>query len=165
MGQVCIPSTSDSKPGNNMPQHCSLLKGEGKIDPLSRTLCFWETSSSCPSWCKKSQAHCTPISLNILSTSEGCGNGWKIPVRFKAPGLWSVADGIKNTFGGQILGKKKPQQGPNNYFPFLLGFIIFGAKCTQQDINLGPVDAKWCEFSHWNNSSKVLPHSTAFRGG
>lgn len=117
MGQVCIPSTSDSKPGNNMPQHCSLLKGEGKIDPLSRTLCFWETSSSCPSWCKKSQAHCTPISLNILSTSEGCGNGWKIPVCFKAPGLWSVADGIKNTFGGQILGGKKAPTGAKQLFP------------------------------------------------
>lgn len=71
---------------------------------------------------------------------------------------------IKNTFGGQIF-EKEPQQRANNSFPFVLGFIIIGAKCTQQGINLGLVDAKWCEFSHWNNSSKVLPHGTDFRGG
>lgn len=48
---------------------------------------------------------------------------------------------IKNTFGGQIF-EKEPQQRANNYFPFVLGFIIIGAKCTQQSINLGLVDAK-----------------------
>lgn len=48
---------------------------------------------------------------------------------------------IKNTFGGQIF-EKEPQQRANNYFPFVLGFIIIGAKCTQQGINLGLVDAK-----------------------
>lgn len=71
---------------------------------------------------------------------------------------------LKNTFGGQIF-EKEPQQRVNSSFPFLVGFIIIGAKCIQQGINLGPVDAKWYVFSYWNKGSKVLPHGTAFRGG
>lgn len=47
----------------------------------------------------------------------------------------------KNTFGGQIF-EKETQQRVNNSFQFLLRLIIISAKCTQQGINLGPVDAK-----------------------
>lgn len=47
----------------------------------------------------------------------------------------------KNTFGGQIF-EKELQQSYHSYLPFLVEFIIIGAKCIQQDINLGPVDAK-----------------------